>query len=97
MYIGEKYSTNHFVLALQKTGQMTLSHYVIHLTVGMIIFANITNKHYTGFLEDEKPTLPIYIFGYSIIFYTFSILFSVLWSKKFKHGPIESLMRKVSN
>lgn len=97
MYIGEKCSTNPFVLALQKTGQMTLSHYVIHLTLGMIIFAYLTNKHYTGLLEDEKPTLPIYILGYSIIFYSFSILLSLLWSKKFNHGPLETLMRKISN
>ena len=97
MYIGEKFSTNSLVLALQKTGQMTLSHYVIHLTIGMIIFGTLTDKHYTGLLEDEKPTLPIYILGYSILFYTFSILLSVLWSKKFKHGPLETIMRKISN
>ena len=97
MYIGEKFSNNSFVLALQKTGQMTLSHYVIHLTLGMILFAYITNKHYTGLLEDEKPTQPIYILGYSILFYSFSILFSLLWSKKFKHGPLETVMRKLSN
>lgn len=97
MYIGEKFSTNSFVLALQKTGQMTLSHYVIHLTLGMILFAYITNKHYTGLLEEEKPTMPIYILAYSIIFYIFSILFSVLWNEKFKCGPFETLMRKISN
>lgn len=97
MFVGQKFSTNSFILALQKTGQMTLSHYVIHLTAGMLIFGWITNKHYTGFLEDEKPTQPIYILGYSVIFYGFSILFSVLWSKRFKHGPLESLMRKISN
>lgn len=97
MYIGEKFSSNLFVLALQKTGQMTLSHYVIHLTLGMILFAFITHKHYTGLLEDEQPTPPIYILGYSILFYVFSILFSVVWSKKYKYGPLEALMRKISN
>ena len=35
MVIGDKFSNNKLVLALQKTGQMTLSHYVIHLTIGM--------------------------------------------------------------
>lgn len=97
MHIGEKYSTNSFILALQKTGQMTLSHYVIHLTLGMILMAFLTNKHYTGLLEDEKPTLAIYILVYSILFFIFSILFSVFWTKKFKHGPLETLMRKISN
>jgi uncharacterized protein len=96
MYIGEKFPTSNIILALTKTGQMTLSHYVIHLTLGMIIMAKLTNKHYTGLLEDETPTLPIYIFLYSILFYAFSILFSVLWSRKFKNGPLETLMRKIS-
>ena len=95
--IGDKFSNNKIVLALQKTGQMTLSHYVIHLTLGMILMAHLTSKHYTGLLEDEKPTEPIYILGYSILFYFFSILFSLFWSKIFKHGPFETLMRKISN
>jgi uncharacterized protein len=96
MWLGEKFTTNQLVLALQKTGQMTLSHYVIHLTFGMIIMAILTNKHYTGFLEDEKPTSPVYILAYSVIFYIFSVLFSIFWSKKFRNGPLETLMRKVS-
>ncbi len=96
MVIGEKFSNNKLVLALQKTGQMTLSHYVIHLTIGMIVFAYMAGKHYTGLLEDEKPTSSIYILTYSIIFYIFSILFSVFWSRKFKNGPLETVMRKIS-
>ncbi len=96
MFIGERFSTNRIILALTKTGQMTLSHYVIHLTLGMIILAKLTKKHYTGFLEDEIPTSPASIFGYSILFFLFSILFSGLWTKKFKHGPFETLMRKIS-
>lgn len=94
--IGDKFPNDKLVLALQKTGQMTLSHYIIHLTLGMILMAFITGKHYTGFLEDEKPTASIYILAYSITFYVFSILFSIIWSRKFKNGPIEKLMRKVS-
>jgi len=96
MFIGENFSMNKLVLALQKTGQMTLSHYVLHLTLGMLLMAILTGKHYTGLLEDEKPTLPIYIFVYSLVFYIISILFSIFWSKKFKNGPLETLMRKIS-
>ena len=96
MVIGEKFSTSKLILALQQTGQMTLSHYIIHLTLGMILMAILTGKHYTGLLEDEKPTSPIYILTFSFIFYIFSILFSILWSKKFKNGPLETLMRKIS-
>jgi uncharacterized membrane protein YeiB len=96
MVIGEKFSNNKLVLALQKTGQMTLSHYVIHLTIGMILLAFLTGKHYTGLLEDEKPTASIYILIYSVVFYIFSIVFSIFWSRKFKNGPLETVMRKIS-
>ena len=96
MYIGEKYAKNPVVLALQQTGQMTLTHYVMHLTLGMILMAAMTGKHYTGFLEDEPPTSPYYILGYSVLFYLFSILFSLLWRKQFRNGPLEMLMRKIS-
>lgn len=96
MVIGEKFSNSKIVFALQKTGQMTLSHYVIHLTLGMFLMALLTGKHYTGLLEDEKPTTSIYILIYSVLFYIFSIFFSIFWSKKFKNGPLETLMRKIS-
>lgn len=94
--IGELFSTSKIILALQKTGQMTLSHYVIHLTLGMLLMATLTGKHYTGLLEDELPTLPIFILIFSILFYALSVLFSIWWFKKFKNGPLETLMRKIS-
>lgn len=96
IYIGERFSNNPVLLALQKTGQMTLTHYVIHLTLGMVLFAWLTGKHYTGLLEDETPTPALSILGFSVVFYLFSMCFSLLWSKKFKNGPLESLMRKIS-
>ena len=96
LYIGERYATNRIVLALQKTGQLTLSDYVIHLTLGMLLLAKLTGKHYTGLLEDEKPTSPAYILTYSVAFYIVSVIFSDLWRSRFKNGPVEALMRKIS-
>lgn len=96
MVVGERYAASKIILALQKTGQMTLSHYIIHLTLGMIILAFITHKNYTGLIEDETPTPSVYILGYSVLFYILSILFSIAWRKKFRNGPLEMLMRKIS-
>lgn len=56
----------------------------------------LTGKSYTGFLEDETPTEPIYILAYSIAFFTLSLLFSYLWGKRLKNGPLETLMRRFS-
>jgi uncharacterized protein len=95
--IGERFSSNKIILWLSKTGQMTLSHYIIHITLGMLIFALITGKHYTGFLEDEMPTSPLNILVFASLFFLLSVWFSVIWSKKFKNGPVETLMRKFSD
>lgn len=96
MYIGDKFSTNRLVLLLSKTGKMTLSLYVIHITIGMLILEQLTGKTYTGFVEDEVATRPIYILLFALTFFMLSIGFSWLWSKKFKNGPLETLMRKIS-
>ncbi len=97
MFIGDKFSTNTFISLLVKTGRMTLSHYVIHLTIGMIIFSKLTNKKYTGLLTNDIPTEPVYIFIYATTFFLLSIAFSHFWSKRFRNGPIETLMRKLSD
>ena len=96
MFLGEKFKDARAIQYLAKTGQMTLSHYIIHITVGMLILQELTGKTYTGFLEDETPTLPIYILLYAILFFISSIFFSWFWSKKFKNGPLEMVMRKIS-
>jgi uncharacterized protein len=97
MFLGERFANHNIINALVKTGQMTLSHYVIHLTLGMIIFGLITRKHYTGLLEDEMPTPPIQILAFAFTFFVLSVLFSVLWRKRFKNGPLEMIMRKLSD
>jgi uncharacterized protein len=97
MYIGNIFFNNRLINALVKTGQMTLLHYVIHLTLGMIIFATISHKNYTGFAQNEMPIPPIYILGYALFFFVLSVIFSVIWRTYFKNGPLETLMRKFSD
>jgi uncharacterized protein len=96
IFIGERFAENNLLKNLAKTGQMTLTHYVFHITIGMIILAFITGKIEFNSINADTPTAPIYILFYSIIFFILSVIFSVLWSKKFKNGPLETLMRKIS-
>ena len=96
MAIGDRFSTHWLVVALQKTGQLTLSNYVIHLTLGNLLLAGLTGKHYTGLLEDETPTSPAYILAYSCAFYVASVVYSYLWRRRFRYGPLETVMRKIS-
>ena len=94
--IGDRFPAHWLVVALQKTGQLTLSHYVIHLTLGNLLLAGLTGKHYTGLLEDETPTAPAYILAYSGAFYVATVAFSYSWRKRFSNGPLELCMRKIS-
>ena len=94
--IGDRFPTHWLVGALQKTGQLTLSNYVIHLTLGNILLAALTGKHYTGLLEDEMPTPAAYILAYACAFYAASVVFSYWWRKRFNNGPLETLMRTIS-
>lgn len=96
MTIGEALPTHWLVVALQRMGQLTLSNYVLHLTLGMLLLAGLTGKPYTGLLATGRPTSPAYILAYSGAFYVASVLFSTLWRRRFRNGPLESLMRSIS-
>lgn len=96
MYIGYKFPTCKLIIALTKTGQMTLTHYVVHITLGMVVFAVLFRNTYTGYLPIEEPVPPIYILGFATGFFILSVAFSVIWKMYFKNGPLEILMRKIS-
>jgi uncharacterized protein len=97
MYLGGRFSKSKLITLLAKTGQMTLTHYIFHMTVGVIVLSKLTSKIYTGYPTTELPIQPIYILTYAAIFFAISATFSFFWSKKFKKGPIETIMRKISN
>lgn len=92
-WLGERYQNSKLVNLLSLTGQMTLTHYVMHLTLGMVVLQYLSGIKYTGLLQTATPVAPPYILAYSIAFYLFTIGFSVLWSKRFRNGPLETLMR----
>lgn len=97
MFIANKFPTATFIRLLAKTGQMTLSLYVGHMTIGVFILSILTHKTYTGFPQTEKPAELPFILTYALLFFGVSVMFSYLWSRKFKNGPLETLMRKISD
>jgi uncharacterized membrane protein YeiB len=94
MLLARRFPSSRLLLALQKTGQMTLSLYVVHLTIGMQLFAWLNHKHYTGLMEDETPSPPWYILSFATAFYILCFILSLVWRKKWSHGPLEILLRK---
>jgi uncharacterized protein len=96
IWIGEKFSESKLLNWLSDTGKMTLTNYVQHMTIGVLIFQLLTGSIYTGFLQMDKVMSPTYILIFSICYFVASVFFSVLWTKKFGRGPLEMLMRKIS-
>jgi uncharacterized protein len=96
MYLGNKTGKSKLAKTLASTGQMTLTHYVSHVTIGMVVFSILAGKDLSKDLTHQQPTDPFYVLLFSIVFFVFSCFFSKLWTKKFKKGPLETLMRRIA-
>jgi uncharacterized protein len=96
MYIGSKVESNKWTSIFTATGQMTLTHYISHLTIGMVIFAFITGKNYEGHHSTTAATSPLMILSFALFYFIISCIFSATWKEKHKNGPLEMLMRRIS-
>lgn len=47
-------------------------------------------------MNEQTPTHPLIIFTFAIVYFILSFYFSKLWAGKFKNGPFETLMRKIT-
>lgn len=97
IFIGNKIGNTKLTKLLVSTGQMTLTHYVTHLTLGFFLLSLLTGRTLRYEMLNEAPTNPLIILIFAIVYFLFSCTFSYLWSKKYKNGPLESLMRKISD
>jgi uncharacterized protein len=92
-----KYLSNHpLAINLAKTGQMTLTHYISHLTIGMLLLALLTQRPYEAKLHEAAALPPVLILCFALFYYLLSYWFSQFWSRRFAHGPFEWLMRKIA-
>lgn len=94
MYGSKFISENSFAQNLAKTGQMTLTHYISHLTIGILFFELIIGKNTTVKSNSITFIHPMIILAFAIVYFIASYHFSKFWAKKFKIGPFELLMRK---
>ncbi|MCL1694619.1 DUF418 domain-containing protein [Lysinibacillus sp. BPa_S21] len=88
IYIVEKFAEQWLIKSLIQTGQLTLTHYVSHVFNGVGLLA-LFNR-----LENQTLAFSLV---FTILFFVASIFFSVLWRNKFKRGPIEWIMRKMTD
>lgn len=87
VWITEKMNNRDGLSILVKTGQMSFTHYILHVVVGIL-------SVYLLFGENNLSTDVAFI--YAIDFCIVSIIFSMLWSQKFAKGPMSMLMRFIT-
>lgn len=73
--------------AIVATGQMALTHYIIHSVVILGLFYVIDGINY----RDEA-----FVILLSTTVFVLMVVFSYIWLKRFKRGPFELLMRKLT-
>ena len=88
--IAKRFENNKIIDALNKTGQLALTFYVAHVIIGMGIIEAI-NPSKMGKYTVEFSV--IYALGFSLI----CILFAVVWRKYKESGPLEWIMRKLTD
>jgi len=83
-FVSEK---NLLLKALASTGKMVMTHYVVHLFAGLIpLFV----------LSESRDLSILFIFSYSLVYFLLTVVVTTLWNRKFRNGPLEGLMRRLS-
>lgn len=88
--VSKRFENNSFIKALTKTGQLALTFYVAHVIIGMGLIDLVSNKSFGEFSLSFSV-------GYAILFSLSCIVFAVFWLRYKKMGPLEWLLRKLSN
>ncbi len=78
-----------FVQQMVSTGQLALSNYFFHVIVGMLGLQLITGNIEQAFSIQ-------FACCYGLAFNIVLVVFSYLWRKNYKRGPLEWLMRKIT-
>ncbi len=94
--IGNTLGETELAKILASTGQMTLTHYMSHLTLGLFILSIFADKTLSYELINDTPTHPLTILLFAIVYFSVSCLFSYCWTKKYQKGPLEMVMRKLA-
>ncbi len=93
MFVGSAIGNSWLAKAFASTGQMTLTHYIAHLSIGLFLLAWLSGKPLDYDILSLPASDPALILGFSIFYLLLSCVFSYLWKMKFNQGPLERLMR----
>jgi uncharacterized membrane protein YeiB len=88
--LAKKFEKSTIIDALNKTGQLALTFYVAHVIIGMGII-EVINPSKIGKYSIEFSV------GYAIVFSMCCVLFAILWRKYYQVGPLEWVLRKITD
>ncbi|MEM7179271.1 MAG: DUF418 domain-containing protein [Spirochaetota bacterium] len=88
--IANKYENNWLIRALNRTGQLALTFYVAHVVIGMGVMADEDSAKFGKYSIDFSVT-------YALTFSLLCIVFANIWLRFRKSGPLEWLMRKLTD
>jgi uncharacterized membrane protein YeiB len=86
--VAERWREAVWVRSLVATGQLALTLYVAHVLIGMGVLETL------GLLNDQ--TLGFSLLA-SAVFCGLGVAFSTLWRRRFQRGPLEWVMRRVTD
>ena len=90
IWLGNKYEDRIFIILFKNMGQLALTFYVAHVVIGMGLVDIIGSKEFGEYSMR-------FSFLYALSFCFVSIIFASVWLKYFKSGPLEFIMRKLTN
>lgn len=86
--VGERFGRARWLRPLVHTGQLALTLYVAHVVLGMGLLEAL------GRLEDQSLGFAL---ASALIFCGAAVLFSSLWRRRFARGPLEAVMRRLTD
>lgn len=88
--IAKRFENTIIIDALNKTGQLALTFYVAHVIIGMGIIELINPERIGNYTVEFSVS-------YALVFSLLCIVFAVIWRKYKKSGPLEWIMRKLTD
>ncbi len=87
--ISRKFNNNIIIIALTKTGQLALTFYVAHVIIGMGLVQVFSTTELGMFSLNFSLV-------YALVFSLLCVIFAIIWTKYKKSGPLEWIMRKLT-
>jgi uncharacterized membrane protein YeiB len=88
--IARRFEDSIIIGALHKTGQLALTFYVAHVIIGMGIIELVAPEKMGNYTVEFSVS-------YALVFSLLCIVFAVIWRKYKKSGPLEWIMRKLTD